>query len=520
MKNYYPTSLFSKFCVIAVLLAGILIIHSCRKDGKSTSSMPGDVSQAKLWYESAYPSSVSTNGTVVTQSTGGIRDLSKLIKPDWQHATSYVSNNKNVIEIPVDPAAKFISTAKYGKTAFNKIYSRSSYLLVNDGKSYQAYILTIIADSAYVGNDLSKLSHNTYRKQDADFSGLVLYYSPKGDYLGGYAYKNGQVVIPSKTTQQNGGQKTQTVNNGKLTPDDMAIQCTDWYNDYYYDGVFQYSVFLGTTCVGYQTGGGGSSGTGGNGGSGGSSTLPSPPPPPCPPGTSSGPTITPPCIPPASTVESIGGSKLKVDYMPLPGTSNCSVTLPAVPCPVIDTIDNLTDPCLRSVTGKLFKNNLTGKIASILTDVFGSTDKVNLTFVENDGTVPTQTSPISVNGNVYSETITVNLAQVKDASQEYKAIIMVHEVLHAYMNYNAPKMTQLQQHTAMAQKYVNDIKTFVQGLYPTLSDPDAYAMILNGMADVYGNNETAYEAVLATFNTSQANYELQKAGLSGTPCGK
>ncbi|MDB5086648.1 MAG: hypothetical protein JWR09_642, partial [Mucilaginibacter sp.] len=313
MLKYLPKPATVKLSALFLITIAAVLINSCKRDSKSTSPMPSDVAQAKAWYESSYPSSVSTNGTLATQSTGGSRDLSKLIKPDWQHATSYVSNNKNVIEIPVDPAAKFISTAKYGKTAFNKIYSRSSYLLVNDGKNYQAYILTIIADSAYVGNDLSKLSHNTYRKQDADFSGLALYYSPKGDYLGGYAYKNGQVVIPSKTTQQNGGQKTQSVNNGKLTPDDMAIQCTDWYNDYYYDGVFQYSVFLGTTCVGYQTGGGGGSGTGGNGGSGGSSTLPSPPPPPCPPGTSSGPTITPPCIPPASTVESIGGIKLKVD---------------------------------------------------------------------------------------------------------------------------------------------------------------------------------------------------------------
>jgi hypothetical protein len=226
------------------------------------------------------------------------------------------------------------------------------------------------------------------------------------------------------------------------------------------------------------------------------------------------------------TVNNIPAPPLPTDggAPPPPAQTSCSVDGHAKPCPVIDTIDNLTDPCLRSVAGKLFKNNLTGKIASILNDVFGSTDKVNLTFNQNTdssaGASPAQTVGTPPSNGMFSATITLNTAQVGESSQEYKAILMVHEVLHAYMDYSTPYMTQLQQHTAMAQKYVNDIKAFVQGLYPTLSDPDAYAMILNGMADVYGSNKTAYNAVLATFNTSQANYEFQRAGLSGTPCGK
>ena len=96
---------------------------------------------------------------------------------------------------------------------------------------------------------------------------------------------------------------------------------------------------------------------------------------------------------------------------------------------------------------------------------------------------------------------------------------MIHEVLHAYMIYNGgANQTQLQQHIQMAQKYVGGIKTFVQALYPTLSNADAYSIILNGMADVYQNNATAYQTLLNNYNTSQANYEMQKAGLTGTSC--
>jgi hypothetical protein len=338
MKAQRPVSIFSRGNIAIAILFIACIINSCKRDSKSTSPMPSDVDQAKTWYESSYPSSGSTNSSLGTQSTGGSRDLSKLIKPDWQHAASYVSNNKNVIEIPVDPAAKFISTVKIGNKALNKAYSRSSYLLINDGKNYHAYILTIIADSAYVNNDLSKLSHNTYRKQDADFSGLALYYSPKGDYLGGYAYKNGQMVTPTTTTQQTGGQKIQSVNNGNLKPNDMVVECTDWYQQGVIlnaDGsIYEVTTpweYIGTTCTSYQSGGsGGSTGTGSSGGSG--SSLPSPPP--CPPGTTSGIPTTSPCIPRPSTVESIGTGKLKVDYMPLPGSSPCSVSTPPVPCPI------------------------------------------------------------------------------------------------------------------------------------------------------------------------------------------
>lgn len=318
MKVPSSLSIFSRGNILIATLFIACIINSCKRDSKSASPLPSDIIQAKAWYENFYPSSVSTSGTPVTQSLNGNRDLSKLIKPDWQHATSYVSNNKNFIEIPVDPALKFNSTVKIGNKALNRAYSRSSYLLINDGKSYQAYILTIIADSAYVNNDLSKLSHNTYRKQDSDFSGLALYYSPKGDYLGGYAYKNGQVVTPATETQQTGGQKIQSVNNGNLKPNDMVVQCKDWYSQnviFNSDGsvyeVLSSWQYIGTSCTSYETGGTGSTGsTGSSGGGGGSSgsgsSSPPSTPPPCPAGATSGVPTASPCVPPPSIVESVG----------------------------------------------------------------------------------------------------------------------------------------------------------------------------------------------------------------------
>ena len=386
--------------------------------------------------------------------------------------------------------------------------------MLNDGQKYEAYIMTIIADSDYVKNDLSKLAHNTYRKHDADFSGKVLYFTPKGQYLNGYTYKNGQLVTAASSTQQTGNQVVQSVNDGKLKTDDMAVQCTDWYLDYYVDGAFWYSDYIGTTCTGGGGGGGGGDGGGGgrSGGGGGSSGGASSAPPP------------PPCAPSAPIESSVTGGHLTINNLPTPpdGGYPPPVNSPCPPTVVTQyIIDNLNDPCLKTVLANLKNNNLSGKIANIINDVFGSSDKVNITFNEKNAptdTIPAQTIGSTSSNGVFNAVITLNLAQVGEGSQEYKAIIMVHEVLHAYMDYNTTYKSQLEQHQQMVQKYVNDIKAFIQGLYPTLSDPDAYAIILNGMGDIYKGNQTAYNAVLHSFNTSQANYEFQRSGLSGTPC--
>lgn len=403
--------------------------------------------------------------------------------------------------MPIDPGTKFESTFKIGSKVLNKAYSRSYYLLMNDNKKYEAYILTIIADSGYVKNDLSKLAHNTYRNQDVDFSGLALYFTPKGNYLGGYAYKNGQIVV-AIATEQTERHQVQSVDNGKLRPNDMVITCLDWYDFIYVNDVFSYSEYTGTTCTFFDNGGG--TGTSpGTGGSGGTTT-----PPPCPPSAP----------PPVSN--SINGSHLTVNFIPPPNP--CT---PAVPV-IAKIIDDLKDPCLKFVLeNKLIKNNLSGKIADIIHDVFGSSDKVNITFKEENNSAhayPAITTGTSSTSGIFNATTTLNLAQVGSGSQEYKAIVMVHEVLHAFMDYNQPFKTQLQQHKEIAQKYVNDIRVFVKGLYPTLTDNDAYAMILNGISDIYDNNlqNPNYIALINSYKIVDlsGSFLLQKEGITGTSC--
>ncbi len=186
-----------------------------------------------------------------------------------------------------------------------------------------------MADSAYVKNDLSKLANNTYRKHDADFTGLVLYFTPKGRYIGGYAYSNGSLIAPSSSNQSSAGQTVQSVNAGtaKLTTNELQV-CTDWIADYYLNGVYWFSEDLGTTCT--SGGGGGSGGSGGSAGSGG--TPSTPPPPTCPP--SSG----------GSSDESL---IVNVTEPPPGGGGDGGMPPPSDPCTVTTTgqTDTTKNPC-------------------------------------------------------------------------------------------------------------------------------------------------------------------------------
>lgn len=123
--------------------------------------------------------------------------------------------------MPLDSAAKLAFVDKNVNLSttfnFNKSYSKSSFLILKNGNDYSAYIMTIVADSAYLKNDFSKLSNNTYRKHDKDFSGDLIYYTPKGEFVSGWHYSNGKINKTISITKiDNDGLKTQSLNDSKL----------------------------------------------------------------------------------------------------------------------------------------------------------------------------------------------------------------------------------------------------------------------------------------------------------------
>jgi hypothetical protein len=220
MTKPYPKSnrFILNLCFVLLTLTGI--IYGCRKDilkdTADTSVNSTAINQARSWYEKTYPrnKNITAPKSLSANSTATGVDLSQLIKPDWQRPESYNRLNRDVIEIPIDPTDKFSASLTNLSKTYNKAYSRTSFLILKNGSQYEAYVMTIMADSAYVRNDLSKLAHNTYRSHDADFSGVVAYFTPKGKFVGSYGYKNGKLLPPAGSTPTvSSAQKTQKKDN-------------------------------------------------------------------------------------------------------------------------------------------------------------------------------------------------------------------------------------------------------------------------------------------------------------------
>ncbi|MFI5159142.1 MAG: hypothetical protein ACHQF4_09775 [Sphingobacteriales bacterium] len=265
------------------------VINSCRKDAKTQSLADPALNQAKTWYESTYPVAGNTR-MLITRSTmpavSSNFDFSQHIKPDWNHAKKYTRLGKNVIELPIDPSGKLASAIKNqttGKVLNSKENSRSSFILLNDGKNYEAYVMTLLADSTYAKNHPGWASANTYQKRDLDFSGLVLYFTPNGEYVNGYLFNNGQQVIPTEqNTTTSATAKSQLTRSFRPRAQiETTYDCKAWYLLEFdqWDNIISETFLYYTDCV--------PNGGGGGGGGGGSASSPAPPPPDCQPGSGS-----------------------------------------------------------------------------------------------------------------------------------------------------------------------------------------------------------------------------------------
>jgi hypothetical protein len=261
MKQFNYSRLSVRLTILTIIFTS-LVINSCRKDSKSPQPTITDpaISEAKAWYENNY---LANTNILATRGTGSATnrllitrpavsqqfDFSQNIQPDWKNAASYTRLKKNVVEIPIAPGSHFGWAIKNGTTGAitNKKYTRTSFLLFNDGKRYGACVMMVVADSAYVGGNMGKLDHNTYRKHDADFSGMVIYFTPKGQYIGKYIYRNGQLATSSANKAASASTasavKTRTAN---LVRDD--VNCYDVYVESFDDDGAVTEDYVGTTC--------------------------------------------------------------------------------------------------------------------------------------------------------------------------------------------------------------------------------------------------------------------------------
>ncbi|WP_170122745.1 hypothetical protein [Mucilaginibacter oryzae] len=242
------------------------------------------VAEAKNWYESAYPTGNSKLSTMATTTDGP--DYIQMFKPDWKHTATYARFNDDVIELPLDEATSTklgigLKSDEATDPVYDQAYSHSSFLMLKRNGKYRSFIMTIIADPAYLKNDLSKLNGNKYNKRDSDFTGVVLYATPKGKFINGWCYKNGKItehIAPGKITDTTTTTGKRNTTQGIKTNTYSVTTCKTWLQISYVVGSSLPPTVteLETKCttVNFDTGGGSGSGSGsssGNGGAGGGS---------------------------------------------------------------------------------------------------------------------------------------------------------------------------------------------------------------------------------------------------------
>lgn len=526
-----PKPALKKLLLLCAPIALItVIIGSCKKDNHVTTppaDNPAAVTEAKSWYEKSYPA--STKLSVQAASVG--QDWSQGVKPDWNNGATYTRFDDDVIELPVDASvsgklALGIKEQTTG-TEYKAANSKSSFLLIKSLGVYQAYIMTIIGDPSYLKGDLTKLDRNKYNKRDSAFTGVVLYSTPKGKFVNAWTYKNGAIsgqISPdsASATSANTG-KTQTdAIKANLT---ATTTCYTWTQTSSYNGQSTGTVVLESYCVTsysgtWDSGGGGGGesipGTGGGGGGGGGTTTPPSPAP---------------CVP-TNAIDNVG--KISVNSVtvnqlqPLPTDPPGDGFPPprgTTPCPTVVTSNNTitnqtTNSCLKNMVDATILAGVSNQINTLITSVFGGSEKLNLTFVDNVALASGVEGHTEMNGGFDSYgnlnvTIQLNKSTLPNYSQQYVATVIMHEALHAYLE--AKGVDPKNQHENIIIDYVNKMSASLTTMFPGIPPNDAKNLSLGGLDQTTTFLYTVAKdmGLSGSFAATQSAYSI---GSLGTRC--
>lgn len=231
MKTLYPksTGAVFKLCIV-LLIACVAVIYGCRKDISKLGDNPTaaitdpKIAKAKSWYETNYSQPGGKSTTQNTNAVGNDFDLSQFFKPNWAAAKNYTRFNDDVIEMPMDAASSI--GLKVGSVSQNN--SRSSVLILKRGDTYKAYVMTIVGYPEYLNGDTSKLANNSYGKHDADFSGILYYSTPQGEFVSGCIYKQGAITGSISHSAPSTGSGTQVIQSNKQKVNTAQV-CVSWY---------------------------------------------------------------------------------------------------------------------------------------------------------------------------------------------------------------------------------------------------------------------------------------------------
>jgi hypothetical protein len=146
--------------------------------------------------------------------------------------------------------------------------------------------------------------------------------------------------------------------------------------------------------------------------------------------------------------------------------------------------DNLTNSCFKSVLNELRTKNIYGIVGDMVRE-FDSNKMKKLNFdqakyLEKNG------KPLNAQYNSVTNTITLSESELENASKEFIACVIVHEMFHACIKLNTENLD----HTLMYNQYVESAGQYLNALYG-IDKISAENLFLDGLKDAKGYNQVS-----------------------------
>lgn len=191
---------------------------------------------------------------------------------------------------------------------------------------------------------------------------------------------------------------------------------------------------------------------------------------------------------------------------------------------VTDIKNKMKDGCMKNTVDSLTGKGWTNKIAQKVNQIFGTSNKYNITFLDRDAwpanypkfneTATGSTYPRFVDG-VLKVDVYLNNTLLQNASKEYIAATLLHEIAHGILTYEHIDGADAQ-HNEMFQKYMTEIAAGLKEMYPGIGT-DADALAHEGLdRTIWGSAfKTAFPQ---SWNAMVTIMEAYRNGKKGTKC--
>ena len=451
-----------------------LLFFSCSKSESDQINPHSNltINEAKDWFNSNYQHSSNLQSQNELLKNSKADSLKQIF--EWDKPLIESENNQDVIEVPTlfsngSVGHMYKKTEELSTSDDKRLRNSLTRLVIlkNKGGEKRAFLMTQIGDPSFLKNHNYNVNENTYFKKMKDFTGLVLFHTPEGDFINGWRFKDGKVDgsvnIDTGYTPNSLLKVTQACSTYQVTT--YWEQCTDWYGG---DGQFIYTGCNNYTTTSYYSICTSSDG-GGGGGGGGVAPTPTPTP---------------------------------------------------TPVPVIKSTDLDKNPIAKCVYGRLLSNSIFQRFL----DPFKPQNSVSQLYYHLASDLPINISgQTRVNNTDSRADIYINANTLSQRSSDAIAGTFIHETVHAYIfcylqttgysylqlaNEDTEGLFMLfmknklggdfdknnAQHIYMAENFVGYMANALKGFDSSLTDIECYALAWSGLQNTpLFTYKTAYD---------------------------